>query len=192
MEGLPQEKITTLADPQPFTSVKLICGIMASNDSIIHKAEESLLQLYGDIDSSSPLFPFDLTDYYEKQMGGNLKRIFLSFEKLIEPERLSAIKQETIRLERKIREESQAALRIANLDPGYLTPSSLIMATAKDFAHRVPLKEGIYAHLEFLFGKDEIRTLDWTYPDYKSKGYQEYFLGVRRIYLSQLRKEPTK
>ena len=181
-----------MADPQSFVPVKLFCGIIASNERTILRAKERLAQLYGEIDSSSPLFLFDYTDYYEKQMGKDLKRKLLSFKKLVEPERLSAIKQETNRLEKDIREEFQARQRIVNLDPGYLTPASLIIATAKDFSHRIPLQNGIYAHLEFLFGKDEIRTLDWTYPDFKCKGYQEYFLDVRRLYLSQLKNKTSK
>jgi len=170
----------------------MICGIIASNESIFHMAEEKLIQVYGDLDSESPLFRFDFTDYYEKQMGKNLKRKFLSFARLIKPEKLSAIKQETNRLEEKIREELQADHRVVNLDPGYLTLSALIMATTKDFAHRVPLQNGIYAHLEFLFGKNDVRTLDWTYPDLKSEEYRDYFLEVRRNYLTQLRKNPAK
>ncbi|MFC2166988.1 DUF4416 family protein, partial [Acidobacteriota bacterium] len=54
-------------------------------------------------------------------------------------------------------------------------------------AHRVPLQHGIYAHLEFLFGKKMIRTLDWTYPDYKAEDYQRFFLGVRKRYMEQLK-----
>jgi hypothetical protein len=148
--------------------------------------------MYGPSDSQSLLFPFDLTDYYESQMGKNLKRKFLSFRELVQPERLSTIKRETNRLEGEIREELQSPRRIVNLDPGYLTPASLIMATAKDFSHRVPLQDGIYAHLEFLFGKDEVRILDWTYPDFRNKGYQEFFCGLRRLYLAQLKRESPK
>lgn len=181
-----------MAEPQPFIPVKLICGIIASKERTILRAKERLAQHYGEIDSSSPLFSFDFTDYYEKQMGKNLKRKFLSFKKLVEAERLCAIKQETNRLEEEIREEFQSLHRIVNLDPGYMTPASLIMATAKDFSHRIPLQNGIYAHLEFLFGKDEVRTLDWTYPDFKCKDYQEYFLDVRRFYLSQLKNKTSE
>lgn len=181
-----------MADPQSFIPVKLICGIMTSQEHTIFRAEERLVRIYGISDSQSPLFSFDFTDYYEKQMGKNLKRKFLSFKKLIESERLSKIKQETNRLEEEIQEEFQALHRVVNLDPGYLTPASLIMATAKDFSHRIPLQNGIYAHLEFLFGKDEVRTLDWTYPDFKCKDYQEYFLDVRRLYLSQLKNKTSK
>jgi hypothetical protein len=165
---------------------------MASEEGPLSKSEEMLIRIYGAPDSHSPLFTFDLTDYYEKQMGKNLKRKFLSFHELIEPDRLSTIKQETNRLEEEIREEFSVPQRIVNLDPGYLTSASLIMATAKDFSHRVPLQNGIYAHLEFLFGKDKVRVLDWTYPDFRTKGYQDYFLGVRRLYLTQLKKNFPK
>jgi len=176
-----------MAESKPFSQVKLICGIIAGEEGVFKRAGEKLVQLYGNIDLESASFAFDSTDYYTKQMGEDLKRKFLSLERLVSPEKLSEMKIQTNKLEDEIKEEFKADHRIVNLDPGFLTPSALIMATAKDFAHRVPLQHGIYAHLEFLFGKDEVRTLDWTYPDYKSESYQTFFLEVRRVYLSQLR-----
>jgi hypothetical protein len=172
--------------PRPFSAVKLICGIIASEEEFFMRAEESLIEFYGSLDLTSPFFTFDFTDYYEKQMGQNLKRKFLSFGDLISPENLSKIKIQTNGLEEEIKKEFKAAKRIVNLDPGYMTASALIMATAKDFAHRIPLQHGIYAHLELLFGKNDVRMLSWTYPDFETKGYQEFFLKVRRIYLSQV------
>jgi hypothetical protein len=74
-----------------------------------------------------------------------------------------------------------------NIDPGYLTASAVVMATAKDFAHRIPLGKGIYAHLEFLFTRTGIRTLAWTYPDLRREAAQAYFRSVRDGYLGQLR-----
>lgn len=174
-----------MAEPKTFPRVKLVCGIISSEERFFKKAEEHLVRLYGPLDLSSPFFLFGFTDYYAKQMGKDLKRQFLSFVHLISPETLSEIKIRTNALEEEIREEMKQTRRIVNIDPGYLTASALIMATAKDFAHRVPLQDGIFAHLELLFGKNEVRTLDWTYPDYKTEGYQKFFLDVRRIYLSQ-------
>jgi len=174
-----------MVEPKHFSQVKLVCGIIASQELYFRKAEEKLVELYGPVDKASPIFDFDFTDYYEEQMGKNLKRKFLSFANLISPERLSEIKLQTNRLEEEIRKEFKAGQRIVNLDPGYLTPSALIMATAKDFAHRIPLREGIYAHLELLFSKKEVRVLSWTYPDYKTEGYQKFFMQIRQIYLSQ-------
>ena len=175
-----------MAEPKDFSPVKLICGIIAFEEHIFKKAEEHLDRLYGPVDLTSPLFEFKFTDYYEKQMGKNLKRKFLSFAEFVLPEKLSEIKLRTNELEEELRKEFRSSRRLVNLDPGYLTSSALIMATAKDFAHRVPLRNGIYAHLELLFGKKEARPLSWTYPDFKTKDYQNFFMEVRRIYLSKL------
>ena len=126
-----------------------------------------------------------LTAYYENEMGKELQRQFVSFERLVAPERLGAIKLETNALEEKIRKHFGVGFRAVNLDPGILRASSLIMATGKDFSHRIPLAHGIYAHLELLFAKNKVRLLDWTYPDFKQAGYQAFFLEARRIYLRQ-------
>ncbi|MBU4203164.1 MAG: DUF4416 family protein, partial [Acidobacteria bacterium] len=60
-----------------------------------------------------------------------------------------------------------------------------IFASAKDFAHRVPLRDGIFAHLELLFGKTEVRCLEWTYPDFKTGAYDAFFLLLRQSYLKK-------
>jgi len=61
------------------------------------------------------------------------------------------------------------------------------MATAKDFSHRIPLRDGIYAHLELMFTKQGVRYLEWTYPDFRQPDYHDFFLGVRKSYLCQLK-----
>lgn len=180
----PQIEMTEM---RPFSPVKLICGIISSQERFFEKAKEYLVRLYGPVDHQSPLFEFNFTDYYEKQMGKELKRKFLSFGELFAPEKLCEIKIRTNELEEEIKREFKANLRIVNLDPGYLTASALIMATAKDFAHRIPLQRGVYAHLEFLFSKKGIKVLDWTYPDFKTSGYQRFFREVRKIYIEQLK-----
>ncbi|MFC2168949.1 DUF4416 family protein [Acidobacteriota bacterium] len=177
-----------MAEPKPFSPVKLIVGIISFEKHVSKRAEDCLVRLYGAMDASSPFFSFNFTNYYEKQMGSNLRRKFLSFAKLLPPENLSEIKIRTNAMEKEISNEFQVSRRIVNIDPGYLTASALIMATTKDFAHRIPLQNGIYGHLEFTFGKKEIRNLDWTYPDYRTAGYQEFFLNVRNIYLAQVSK----
>ena len=176
-----------MAEAEPFSPVKLICGIISSRPHSAQAAKGKLVQLYGPIDSESPSFLFDYTDYYDEQMGSPLERKFFSFQQLLSPERLSEIKLQTNKLEEDIRQELEENLRVVNIDPGFLNASSLIMATVKNFAHRIPLRAGIYAHLELLFGKDHVRTLKWTYPDFEKEEYHDYFLEVRKIYLAQLK-----
>jgi len=176
-----------MTQAKPFTPAKLICGMISGREYAFRTGEERLIERFGPIDLKSPLFPFAATDYYEKEMGPALKRGFLSFERLVPPDGLSAIKLQTNALEGEIRAAAGADARVVNLDPGILTSSALIMATTKNFAHRVPLSGGIYAHLELLFTKTGVKTLDWTYPDFRSEHYWRFFLDVRKIYLDQLR-----
>jgi hypothetical protein len=176
-----------VAEAKPFKPVKLVCGIIAAEDVHFAAAEARLASLWGEIDTRSDRFPFDCTNYYEPEMGKGLSRAFVSFAPLVSPEALSEIKIRTNGLELELRAAFAEGRRIVNLDPGIVTPAALIMATAKDFSHRVPLRDGIYAHLEFLFARNAIRRLDWTYPDFANPGYERYFLKVRRIYLRQLK-----
>jgi hypothetical protein len=177
-----------MASPKPFDPVKLVCGIISAADEHFSEAEARLEALHGPIDLRSPAFDFSLTDYYEPQMGVGLKRKFLSFANLIDPARLAAIKIETNTLEEKIRSDLGLDFRAVNIDPGIVTPAALIMATAKDFAHRVPLRHGIYAHLEFLFSRTGLHFLSWTYPDFRQEGYVRYFLEVRNAYFAERKK----
>jgi hypothetical protein len=176
-----------VAQIRPFRPVKLMCGIIASEDAHFVSAEAGLAGLFGDIDSRSARFDFNITNYYEAEMGPSLRRGFLSFERLVDPEQLSDIKVKTNEFEDDVRLAFGATRRVVNIDPGFLTSAALIMATAKDFSHRIPLRRGIYGHLELLFSKNGLRRLDWTYPDFAQEGYQVYFLDVRKIYLAQLR-----
>jgi hypothetical protein len=177
-----------MAEARPFDNVKYMAGLIYSDDSILERAVFGLERILGPVEARSPMFHFNLTNYYAAEMGANpLKRLFVSFKDLRSPEDLSAIKVRTNVLE----EESRLALGVAhrpvNIDPGYLTASALIMATAKDFSHRIPLRAGIYAHLELLFTKQDVRCLEWTYPDFRQPDYHDFFLGVRKSYLSQLK-----
>ncbi len=174
-----------MAAPKPFAPVKLVCGVISSAPAAAIEAEGKLSALYGAVDLRSPALAFDKTDYYEAEMGAGLERRFLSFAELIRPESLPGIKLRTNALEEEISRGAGSALRLVNLDPGYVTAAALIMATTKDFAHRVPLEEGIYAHLEFLFSRTGIKVLDWTYPDLRGEGYREFFRRVRERYLEQ-------
>jgi hypothetical protein len=180
-----------MAQPKAFAPVKLVCGVIFRDGAPYEDVKRRLVEEWGPVDLESQAFDFDLTDYYEPEMGPDLRRRFMSFETLIAPEALAGMKLRTIDFEETFRREAGAAGRPVNIDPGYLTASALIMATAKDFSHRIPLGQGIYAHLEFLFSKRGIRVLDWTYPDFRRGPCQEFFLAVRALFLRQVRERPA-
>lgn len=172
-----------MAQPKGFSPVKLVCGVIYKEEGLYGEVRSRLEAEWGRADSESPAFPFDLTDYYEAETGPGLVRRFLSFERPVRPESLPALKLRAIAIEEDLRRERGSAGRPANIDPGYVTAAALVMATAKDFAHRVPLADGIYAHLELLFTRTGTRTLDWTYPDLRRDAARAYFRSVRDAFL---------
>ncbi len=110
-----------MTEAKTFIPVKLICGMISSQNIVFRKAEDFLKDLYGPIDFISPLITFTFTDYYEKEMGTNLKRKFLSFKILIPPENLSEIKIRTNELEEELKLKSVTTQRTIKLDPGFLS-----------------------------------------------------------------------
>jgi hypothetical protein len=169
--------------PDPVT---LICGLLGAGGPILAEARDALRARYGAIALESPVMPFTFTDYYREEMGAGLLRQFAAFETRIDPARLSRIKRETNELERVLSgcPAGAAGRRRVNLDPGYVTPSKLILATTKDFAHRVYLGEGIYAEVTLAFTKSGCRHFEWTYPDYRTEAYAAFFRDVRRLLMA--------
>jgi len=73
----------------------LICAILAGREALLDEAVGLLTERVGAVDLTSDTFPFDLTDYYEQQMGPDLLRRFVTFERLIDPAELADIKRLT-------------------------------------------------------------------------------------------------
>jgi hypothetical protein len=170
-----------------FNPVKLFIGVLVSHARLLPEVEQCLTAAFGPIDHRSDLIPFDFTDYYETEMGGIIDRMFFSFERLIEADQLPEIKRQTNRLEEDMLPLLPAAKRPVNLDPGYVELAKVILASTKNFYHRIYLGGGIFGEVTMHFKNNTFQFFPWTYPDYQSKDYQEFFLRVRQIYRAQLR-----
>jgi hypothetical protein len=171
-----------------FTPVKLFIGVLVSHTKLLADVEQRIIALYGPIDHRSPVIPFDFTNYYEPEMGDIIDRAFFSFERLIEADQLPEIKRQSNELEDSLAPLLTRVKRPINLDPGYIEQAKVILASTKNFYHRIYLRGGIFAELTMHFKNNTYQFFPWTYPDYQSKDYQEFFLRIRQIYRSQLRK----
>jgi hypothetical protein len=169
---------------RPTPKARLICGAIFQREDIFKASVPKLEEEFGRVDFVSDVLPFEHTDYYREEMGEELKRRFLSFYEPIEMERLPKIKLITNRLEE---EFSINGKRQINLDPGYLTLSKLVLATTKDFSHRIYLGNGIYGEVTLYYKRKAWRAWPWTYPDYKTEAYLGIFEEIRRIYSHQLK-----
>ena len=126
-------------------------------------------------------------------MGPDLKRMFVSFAPLIDPGQLARVKHETNHLEAEICEQagSPPEFRLVNLDPGYIALSKLVLATTKDYSHRVYIGEGMYAEATLHWHDGAWRAWPYTYPDYASDVYHAFFRRVRERLLAQLGRETS-
>ena len=169
-----------IRDPQP---VKVFVGILTHLPSSLPQLRGSLEEHLGPIDYESQLLDFDFTDYYEPEMGSGLKRNFWGFRRLVDPGALVDLKLFTNQLEQTLAVNGK---RIVNIDPGYLTAARIVLASTKDFGHRLYLGKGIYGEVTLMYQKKGLRPLPWTYPDYRSEAYHEFFKGLRQVYMTQL------
>jgi hypothetical protein len=174
-----------LKDPKP---VKLIIGILAANHHCLHTAAELLSDKFGKVDLLSEVWPFDQTDYYKEQTGPRILRQFVSIKRLIEPGLLAKIKHRTNKLEQKLVKKLALPLtRPVNLDPGIIEPSKLVLATTKNYSHRIYIGKKMYAEVTLIFDKGSWRPQAYTYPDYKQQCYFDFFDKVRKRLLEQLK-----
>ena len=169
--------MSEITQPQP---AKLIMGMLSSVRTLFEEVEILLEKKLGKIDVKSDIIPFDFTDYYKKEMGPNILRRFFSFKNSIDPEEISSIKVWTNELEDTYKRNGKYPVhRPVNLDPGYLTRCKLILASTKDFYHRIYLQKGIYAEVTLYYKERQYENLPWTYPDYQTAEYKDFFLRVR-------------
>lgn len=165
--------------------VKAIIGVLTAESSILSTVYQDLSEHFGPIDYTSELLTFDSTDYYESEMGKNLKRQFISFEKLIDAGTLSDKKLFTNQVEQHYTREGTSQRRV-NLDVGYVCLAKLVLASTKDHAHRIYLRDGIYAEMTLRYYHKTFQPWEWTYPDYRSPTYIAIFNHIRTIYKEQI------
>ena len=165
-------------------AVKLFIGFIFAESKIYLKTKYILERKFGQSDFESQTLPFNHTQYYEKEFGRDLKRIFLSFKKLTCAERLARIKIITNKVEGSL---SYHGSRKINIDPGILNLSKIVLASTKDYKHRIYLTSGIYAEATLYYQNKSYRAWEWTYPDYKTPQYIQIFNQIRDIYSHQIK-----
>nr|MBF0223421.1 DUF4416 family protein [Desulfobulbaceae bacterium] len=177
--------------PQEPTPARLVVSIIFAtqgtgcSDSFIDVICAALEQEFGKVNFVSSVSLFTQTDYYEQEMGERLSRIFISFEKLQPRAQLAPIKLLTNALE--LRFSRPDGTRQCNIDPGFLTVENFILATGKNFTHRIYLKEGIFSEVTLLFQGGKFQTLPWTYWDYAAGNVVEMLTQMRKALIAELK-----
>ncbi len=162
--------------------VCLVCAITYSDESVQDEALVRLEGVFGPVSLLQDPFPFHFTRYYEEEMGPDLTKRLAAFERPVLPSSLPRVKRAAGEIEAYLRDPDSGGRRV-NLDPGYLAPSRLVLASTKDYAHRIYLDSGIFGEVTLLFRDGAFRSLPWTYPDYREDSVREFLKGARARFL---------
>jgi len=164
--------------------VKYFCAVTFTKNILFRDILTSLKELFPAIDTQSDIFDFDrYTDYYTPEMGPNLKKCFISNKAMAEITRLPLYKIKSNSIESEFLGRNK---RQVNLDPGYITEAKIVLATTKDYSHRLYLSDGIFGDLHMVYSGKSFKPQYWTYPDYKQEAVVSYFNKLREVYRSQL------
>lgn len=160
-------------------AAKLIIGLIYKHTTVKDKALDILKSHFGEMDFLSPELDFNWTDYYYPELGRPLKRLFVSFKQLTSEDKLSGIKLYTNKLEKRFLRKYK---RQINIDPGLLNLGKVILATTKDYNHRIYLGSGIFAEVTLFYKDATYMPWPWAYPDYQSKEYITILNSIRKLY----------
>ncbi|TKJ17120.1 hypothetical protein CEE44_01125 [Candidatus Woesearchaeota archaeon B3_Woes] len=155
----------------------LFMAVMYSSEDVFTTAKKDLIAKYSDIKAESSAYSFNFTKYYEKEMGSNLKKKFLIFNKEISKKDLIEIKHFITKIEEKYSDNG----RTVNIDPGYLSSNEFVLATFKGKDFKEKISEDVFVHKILEFKEKKIIEFFHTFADYKVKENQEFLLANKPL-----------
>lgn len=157
----------------------LVASVLGRDLHLVNAAVDAFARRFGRLAQVSASLPFTWTDYYGDELGPAPARRLVALEPLLDdPARLAAIKRECARLEVSLGRAGQG--RRVNIDPGYLSPGQLVLASTKASPHRIYLDHGVHAELTLIWQEGDYTPLPWTYPDYADAGLRGILVSLRR------------
>jgi hypothetical protein len=165
----------------------LFIGTLYCDKSVPHDACTLLEKNFGEIMLTSPSMTWDYSTHYQDEIGYPLLRQFYFFKTLINPARLADIKLKTIAIEDILSVEGR---RRINLDPGYLTLSNIVLASTKNYSHRIYLGKGIFGEVTLIYKGKTYHPHMFSYRDYQDESYLKIFMHARSLYKNMLHEEP--
>ncbi|KJU82310.1 GTP-binding protein [Candidatus Magnetobacterium bavaricum] len=159
-------------------SAMLFCGLLYCDVGVCDVAIEALTGAFGRVTLQSEAFQWDYYRHYVSELGHPICRRFIVVEGLFDTGAIADVKRRTNELEYDL---STSGRRRVNIDPGYITLAKVVLASTKNYAHRVYLRDGIYAEVTLLYNTKGIYIPHlFTYPDYKEPATLKFLLQARK------------
>ncbi|MBN2183741.1 MAG: DUF4416 family protein [Candidatus Krumholzibacteriota bacterium] len=178
-------------NPESGAPVKFFAALLLSEEmagSAAHADMDKLLKelegILGPIDYRGKAFPFDMTDYYEDEMGPGISRVIVSFAPLGEAMDIVQVKHSARSLEDSFSKDGK---RRINIDPGYIDFFKAVLASFKEGPQKIYIGEGVYADPVLMYQEGRWITLPWTFPDFKKGLYMDDLSAIRDIYKKKRR-----
>ncbi len=160
-------------------NVLLFVATLYKDKENYYTALRYLIELYGEILFETSPKKWNYSNYYTPELGSPIFRRFIFFKNLISEGDIAHIKLQTNQIEEKL---SLQGKRKINLDPGYISTAKLVLATTKDYCHRIYLKDGIYGEVTLIYRDKTFCPAINTYKDYADEAYIKIFNLARKIY----------
>ncbi len=173
-----------MATPQPPFPVKYFIAVLFRESPFLEEARMLFKEQWGDIDYEGTDHQFDVTGYYEPEMGAPLVRRIMALKRLAEPTLLVSMKLACNGIEQRL---SSNGKRTVNYDAGYLDHNKIVFASAKEAGQKLYIDKGIYADLAARYRNGAYRPFEWSFPDFKDNRYGPELNAIRTIYLAQMK-----
>ena len=176
-----------MAEPRGPVPMLLVVAAFGRRSEALRWGRDRLERAYGPIALAGEPFAFTHTTYYEPTMGPGLTKQLLAFRDLVASDCLPAVKLHTNALEAELAATGTfSETRPLNLDPGILTLGKFMLATTKDQAHRIYLRDGIFAEVTLRFEAGAFEPWPWTYADYREPAVRSFLKEAREFYRARL------
>ena len=160
-----------------------VAALFSDPDTLAAPVAARLVSAFGPIILQSPLKPWQRSSYYDEEMGDRLFRGFYFFTEIVDSSILPEVKATTRLIEDDFSVEGR---RKANLDPGYYSTAKVVLASRKNYSHRICIGRGVYAEAELVYRRGCFHPLPYTYGDYRDAAVLDLFSEARRLFKARL------
>ncbi|MBF0538928.1 MAG: DUF4416 family protein [Nitrospirae bacterium] len=160
----------------------LFCGLLYSDVGVSDVAIAAVADAFGAVALRSGQFQWGYYQHYADELGVPIYRRFVVIEGLFDSGAIADVKRRTNEIEDSLREGgSIPGRRRVNIDPGYITLAKVVLASTKNYSHRVYLRDGIYAEVTLIYNKGNGLYMPhlFTYHDYKEPATNDFLLQSR-------------
>lgn len=162
---------------------RLIVSIMYSSMDALAEGVKMLEKKFGRVQYETLEIPCSEAEEYREEMGEDLLRRFYSFDGLVARDSLPDLKAACYKIEPKFSDTVDGYhFRTINIDPGILTPSALVVASHKEYNHRIYLRDGVWGEMALIYAHGKFCRLPWTNQDFCTDEAVDFFERVRSTF----------